>query len=284
MSESTDERRLLLSLIDRTLACEVQHAGVTPISDPHATGWRTLPGAVTAEIVGGCDLMEFDDRPTVRSGIGDAICVRAGVRHRFILATAKAVSRWSHIQWTVLGGLDLLAAIDPPLVIPGPAAVALGDANQALAETIATDSLVSIARRRSACYRLLEVIIGACPEPARGLGALRAAERLAPALARIDARLDDPGLGMAELARSCRLSPSRFHAVFKEALGEAPVRWVQRRRMARAEQLLLAGELKVHEVGERCGWTDPFHFSRLFKRLHGVSPQGYREQALARGW
>jgi len=137
--------------------------------------------------------------------------------------------------------------------------------------------------RRALLFNLLDAILSACPDPNRSLEALREAQRLAPTLTLIAERLGDAELTISELAEAMGLSASRFHALFRSAMGVAPARYIQGQRMARAEQLLLASDLKIREIADRSGWADEFHFSRLFKQLHGLSPQRYREQTGAVG-
>jgi AraC-like DNA-binding protein len=176
----------------------------------------------------------------------------AGRRHCFTLTAGAAVSRWSHVQFHVFSSLDLMALIAPPTHFTGAASASIGARNSELAacQNDPAPGLHTIARRLAAAYGLLETIIGACDEPARGLHTLREAERLAPALAVMEERLGDPDLSLADLARAAGLSPSRFHAVFKQVLGLAPARHLQRRRMARAEALLIGSTLRIRDLGE----------------------------------
>ena len=78
------------------------------------------------------------------------------------------------------------------------------------------------------------------------------------------------------LARLVHLSPSRFHALFKEAMGQAPLAYLQELRLRRAQERLVASEAGVAEIGRACGFGDPFHFSRQFKAFCGESPRTYR--------
>ena len=41
-------------------------------------------------------------------------------------------------------------------------------------------------------------------------------------------------------------------------------------------RLLEEGELSIDDICETVGVKDRFHFSRMFKRLHGLSPAAYR--------
>ncbi len=50
-----------------------------------------------------------------------------------------------------------------------------------------------------------------------------------------------------------------------------------RRKMHVAAQRLQDSEALVKQVSARLGFTDPFHFSRSFKRIFGLSPEAFRQ-------
>ncbi len=86
-----------------------------------------MPGLVVAHMPNGTDLLEFDDRPTQPLRRGEALCVPAGVRHRFtVTSTGVSNSHWAHIQYTIFDSLDLMALLDPPTVLLGDGASRIG--------------------------------------------------------------------------------------------------------------------------------------------------------------
>jgi AraC-like DNA-binding protein len=284
MSPSTAaDHRMLATLIERSLAFEVHSCDLTPVCSPRTTGWRNLPSLVVAQMTDGHDLLEFDDHPPIVMERGEALCVRGGIRHRFtVLNEGLAVSRWAHLQFTVFSSLDVMAVLEPPLTLAGAGAVCIGDCAQELVAVRDDSSFRGISRRTAAAYTMLDAIVAACPEPSRSLDRLQDAQRLAPALERIEQQLEDPDLDLRALARTVGISNSRFHTLFKLAFGMAPTAYLRRRRTARAERLLVGSDLKVREVANQCGWQDEFHFSRLFKKVHGISPLTYRQRARVR--
>lgn len=54
--------------------------------------------------------------------------------------------------------------------------------------------------------------------------------------------------------------------------------FVHRLRTAEARNVLLNTDMSVKEIGERLGYKDMFYFSRVFKRITGVSPSEYRKR------
>ena len=49
------------------------------------------------------------------------------------------------------------------------------------------------------------------------------------------------------------------------------------KKIQRARELLLATDLPVYAVAERCGFSSPHYFSRAFAARAGVPPGRYRE-------
>jgi AraC family transcriptional regulator len=99
--------------------------------------------------------------------------------------------------------------------------------------------------------------------------------QLRRACAFIDAHLrGDPSV--SDLAKECRLSTSHFARAFRQATGMPPHRWVMKRRIERARELLLEGELDLAELALACGFADQSHFTRTFGRSEGHSPGKWR--------
>ena len=100
-------------------------------------------------------------------------------------------------------------------------------------------------------------------------------DAVAPAVRYIDTHLSQP-LDNAQLARLCHLSPDHFIRTFRTALGQTPRQYVLERRVAAASRRLMMGRDSIDQVAARYGFADRFHFSRVFKRVMGQSPAGYR--------
>lgn len=79
---------------------------------------------------------------------------------------------------------------------------------------------------------------------------------------------------MASLA-AC--SASHFHRKFQKVQGVSPMEWLKLERINAAKYLLSATDLSIFEVGQKCGYPDPYHFSRVFSRTVGISPTGFRK-------
>jgi len=101
-----------------------------------------------------------------------------------------------------------------------------------------------------------------------------------PRLARaIDRILEDPGTDhtVESLADAASMSRSAFSAQFAVAFERSPMSLVHHMRMQRAYQLLMQnGLLSIEEVAGRVGYSSRSHFSRAFKKHHGISPTACR--------
>ena len=63
----------------------------------------------------------------------------------------------------------------------------------------------------------------------------------------------------------------------RRATGSLEAVFVTRLRVAEAKRLLQRRELSITEVAQAVGYGDYAYFSRVFKKLTGISPRQYRE-------
>ncbi|MFB1484602.1 cupin domain-containing protein [Corallococcus sp. RDP092CA] len=116
--------------------------------------------------------------------------------------------------------------------------------------------------------------------PSLPAGWLRAVhdERLAAALRRMhDAPSRDWKL--QELAKAAAMSRTTFATHFKRAAGMAPLQYLARWRMRLAQRQLRDEDAAVSEIAASLGYSSESAFSQAFKRVTGVRPRDYREEA-----
>ncbi|WP_295575726.1 helix-turn-helix transcriptional regulator [Stenotrophomonas maltophilia] len=109
--------------------------------------------------------------------------------------------------------------------------------------------------------------------PAASLAPHQAAA-LQRALRYVDEHLSQP-LRVTQLAEAACVS--RFHLVrlFRTGTGASPLRYVRRRRIERARQLLSAQHLPMSCLAQQLGFFDQSHFVRSFRAETGCSPGQY---------
>lgn len=91
----------------------------------------------------------------------------------------------------------------------------------------------------------------------------------------IEAHLDC-SIRNEDLAKIVRLNPSHFGRAFRNSFGEPPHEHVIRRRVERAQGLMLSTDASLSAIALDCGLADQAHLSRLFRRIVGESPRAWR--------
>lgn len=82
---------------------------------------------------------------------------------------------------------------------------------------------------------------------------------------------------LADLEVRCHMSKYRICHEFSAAFGLPPLKYLNKKRMEAAENLLLSTQKKVHEIALETGFENTNHFINLFKKEYGSTPQVYRE-------
>ncbi len=84
-------------------------------------------------------------------------------------------------------------------------------------------------------------------------------------------------LMLDDIAKVSGLSSSHFRKLFTAQYGQSPMQYVMYLRINKAKALLSSGECNVSETSHLCGFSDVFYFSRMFKKITGVSPSNFME-------
>jgi AraC-like DNA-binding protein len=84
---------------------------------------------------------------------------------------------------------------------------------------------------------------------------------------------------VADLAGECNLSLYRFIHKFKAETGMTPVEYITKLRVNEAKKLLSGSSLNVAEVSSIVGYENPLYFSKVFRKVVGISPSTYKKQS-----
>jgi AraC-like DNA-binding protein len=184
--------------------------------------------------------------------------------------------------------LPLLSALPPRMVVRS-------GAPHAGWLRLLMDALVQDARRSGAgsgplVDRLMDIVfIQAVRAHIGGLGGPDAGWLAAmrdPHLgAAIGALHGDPARAwtVARLARLVGMSRTAFATRFALLLGESPMKYLTRFRMARAIEHLRHGRMTLASIAEHVGYTSDVAFSKAFKRHVGIGPGAFRRGAAGPG-
>lgn len=78
------------------------------------------------------------------------------------------------------------------------------------------------------------------------------------------------------LARQFAMSPTRLKLGFRQQFGSPIYAFVQEMRLERARALLAATTASVTEIATAVGYSNPSHFTAIFRRRFGMPPSAFR--------
>jgi AraC-like DNA-binding protein len=91
----------------------------------------------------------------------------------------------------------------------------------------------------------------------------------------IEENLEQP-IRSPDLIALTGLSTGHFFRTFKETFGQAPFAYIARRRIERAQQMMLTTSHSLCQIALDCGMCDQSHLTRLFRQLVGMTPGEWR--------
>jgi AraC-like DNA-binding protein len=109
-------------------------------------------------------------------------------------------------------------------------------------------------------------------------------DRVPRALARaqrfIETHLAEP-IRAADVAKAVHVTPQHLTKLFQQHLSTTPAKYLWQARADRGAELLRSTGLSVSDIADRCGFQNPFHFSRVIKNSYGHSPKAFRAETWA---
>lgn len=83
---------------------------------------------------------------------------------------------------------------------------------------------------------------------------------------------------IANVVKMTGMSRRLFEISFKKVVGRSPAAELQRMRIEKARQLLIATELTIEQITNQCGFRRRERLHEAFKRITGYTPGAYRKQ------
>jgi AraC-like DNA-binding protein len=228
---------------------------------------------------GGAGLVKVGQQEQ-RVGKGDLVVLPQGLAHHY---QADGNDPWS-LYWVHFGGqhagafLDHLALPEHTWVVPvglHPKLLADFDALLSVRATgYRMNAFIHSSQVLKQCLTYLALLITNRVRQSGHYLDLAAIQAYMEAHLQGEVDLD----ALAELAR---LSKFHFSKRYKALTGYSPIQHFIHLKMERACYLLDVSEQSVADVAQALGYDDAHYFSRLFRKVMGVSPREYR--LLARG-
>lgn len=82
-------------------------------------------------------------------------------------------------------------------------------------------------------------------------------------------------LQLNEVAEVFGLSPAYLSVLFKKNTETGFSEYVYTKKIDRAKEMLLSGDMKIYEVADALGFESAYYFSKVFKKVDGHSPREY---------
>lgn len=83
-------------------------------------------------------------------------------------------------------------------------------------------------------------------------------------------------LTLDQLAKASGVSQTHLIRLFRNHFQQTPIEWLWQLRLRHGKSLLEQSGLKIEEIAYRCGFQNPYHFSRRFKNEFRHSPRAHR--------
>jgi AraC-like DNA-binding protein len=187
-------------------------------------------------------------------------------------------SHWSYLWLGFVGyGLDTL--FDSLGVIGNPIFDTASTRDpEALFEGILREVETGSFLADNKCFALLAQLISyLVSDRAEGSEPSASAQRLQRVMELVRTDLTRPWT-VGDLAIAANLSQAQLFRRFRQRTGTTPLDWLRHERVNAAKPLLVVTDEQISRIAARCGYPDPFHFARDFKKLVGVTPSEFRRQ------
>ena len=106
-------------------------------------------------------------------------------------------------------------------------------------------------------------------------------ETIAEACAYINTHLSEH-LDLDGIAAHCFVSKTHLSNLFRNRMGTSVKRYIEARRLEKAQKLLAQPGIQVKDIQRRVGFRSSSHFSSQFRKRYGISPTQYRKSRIQR--
>ncbi|AOT72706.1 response regulator [Geosporobacter ferrireducens] len=86
------------------------------------------------------------------------------------------------------------------------------------------------------------------------------------------------GITLEDVAKHVGLSPFYLSKLFKKQVGINFIEYVTKKKIEKAKDLLIHTNMPVINIALELGFHEPNYFSKVFKKVEGITPSQYRDQ------
>jgi AraC-like DNA-binding protein len=85
----------------------------------------------------------------------------------------------------------------------------------------------------------------------------------------------DKEISLDDLSQSVNISKGHLIELFKKEYNITPIKYLNRIRISKAKELLSSSSYNINQIAEKTGFQDSRYFSRIFRKLEGITPSEY---------
>ncbi len=279
----TCNHEAIAALLKRSISWEYYGGNrYLTVKHPEEPTWRNLPFMVIVCPLEGVYHSRIDGIGMVEIYPGEVLIAPKNLKYTVAMPEG-GILHFAHIQYNLFGSTDFMSFFKVPFLLRGENAVLIAETVKEL--HIAMTNIPSegtlfqqTARRMSLALRLLDLVTASSENNKDGLNCFNNILRIEPALRYMEKHLSE-NICRRHLAKLSSLSETRFHFVFSQATGVAPMTYLKNLRMARAQILLFQSDHSINAIGEMVGYPDVYHFSKKFKSTFAITPSAYRRDS-----
>ncbi len=257
-------RKMKPAVSPSTSSLRVTHVNYKSLAELNAHCWprrRLKEFELILAVRGEFEFINHETGERVEQHAGDILVIHPGELHTYRLLSSAEHAFFSciHCMMTPRVPLDQC----PPRLTHWETEHAMGELFRRADDLRRTNGLGS-GKLLAGVVRLIWLYLQEPPRPPADARLTAMLDYLEAHLHKHPSRLD--------LAQRFRMTPQRINAIFKHELGMSPGAYVLRALAGRAYALMRDDQLSVKETAHRLGFANPFHFSRVFKKIYGHPP------------
>jgi len=131
--------------------------------------------------------------------------------------------------------------------------------------------------RELECKSILYELIAALVKEAEGYSSSSQSLKIRSAVEYLNLHFSEPEFKIQELSAIAGLSQRYFNQLFYSEYKKTPKEYATHLRISRAKELLNNARLPINDIALSLGYCDVYHFSKIFKKETGYSPNEYRK-------
>lgn len=234
------------------------------------TDIKSLPFLSIVQAKKGYYNIKIDDSPVLSTGEGGFFIAPSGVRqtitHNISTTEGYMSARWLFIDARINDKYTLDELFSFPIVLSASAGKDLNACFDAL------NASESFCDKMSILYRTVGLIIEAATSEKSPVS-----DGIANAVKYMHCNYSKK-ISVKELAQIANMSESNLYAGFKKIYSVSPLNYLNRMRLSVALEILISSSASIETTAAAVGICDSFYFSKLFKKIYGISPSAYRIQ------